>query len=118
MRGLQGGLSVLVALLAMATADPAAARTERIRWKYSAPGRGEASRSTWAPHRASTAGDRRGKPTPYGNVYEYGLEVADDAVVFVGDQRIRRQRRASALSNEVRHKPADGGGGGGGRRWR
>ena len=114
MRGLQSGLSVLVALLAMATADPAAARTERIRWKYSAPERAQG----FKVHVGTESGVYGqvidvGKPTPSGNVYEYGLEVADDVDVFVVISAYAGGQ-ASKLSNQVRHKPRGGGGNGGG----
>jgi hypothetical protein len=109
MRGLQGGLTAILALLAIAAADPAAARTERIRWKHPAPDRVVGFRV----HVGSESGTYgqvidAGKPAPSGNVYEYGLEVADDAVVFVAVSAYAGSE-SSALSNEVRHKPKGAG---------
>ena len=105
MRGLQGGLTAILALFAIAAADPAAARTERIRWKYPAPDRVGGFRVHVGPESGAYGQViDAGKPTPSGNVYEYGLEVADDAVVFVAISAYAGSA-SSALSNEVRHKP-------------
>lgn len=113
---------VLGLFVSAAAADPAAARVERIRWKYSAPERV----AGFNVHVGTEAGSYgvvfdAGKPTPDGNVYTYDLELADEAIAFVAISAYTASGEQSALSNEVKHKPgghgagAGGGGGGGGK---
>jgi hypothetical protein len=108
-------LAVFLALSASALlADPAAARVEKIRWKYPAPERV----AGFKVHVGTEAGSYGmvvdvGKPSPSQNVYSYELEMEDAAIVFVAISAYTASGAESALSNVVKHKPGAGGGNGG-----
>jgi hypothetical protein len=103
------GISVSVGLalaLLCAAAAPAAARTERVRWRYAAPERVDGFRVHVGTDVLVGVGlvIDVGKPTADGNVYEYALELGDDAVVYVAISAYAGSA-VSELSNQVKYKP-------------
>jgi hypothetical protein len=99
------GMAGLGAVVGILAASPADARTERIRWKYPAPDLVSGFHiHVGAASREYDQVIDAGKPTANANVYEYQLEVADDAVVFVAISAYAAEGE-SRLSNQVKHKP-------------